>query len=162
MISVFRKASNNFKCCSHIFSIFPLLFCPIMQRCGFKLAKTSFTKKKIQRALPIITLVTPVSNDVIGWIGKSNRAARVAHTLVQYRMRGRSNDYKVVTISWIFIFKWHFRCRCGRCCLSSVILSDVRDAKFYRLPPEKESTGSVLLHYCTLDETLRNEINEKV
>ena len=41
--------------------------------------------------------------------------------------------------------------------LKSSLLSDVKDGKFYRLPPEKESTVSVLLHYCTLEETLRNE-----
>ena len=36
-------------------------------------------------------------------------------------MRGRSKNNKIVTVSQMFIFKWRFRCRCRRCCLSSLI-----------------------------------------
>ena len=35
-------------------------------------------------------------------------------------MWGRSNNHKITTISQMFIFKWHFRCRCCRCCWSSL------------------------------------------
>ena len=36
----------------------------------------------------------------------------------QHRMRGRSNNPKIATISQMFILKWRFRCRCY--CLSSM------------------------------------------
>ena len=38
----------------------------------------------------------------------------------QYRIRGRSNNRKVVTMSQMFILKWRFCCHCCRCCLSSL------------------------------------------
>ena len=38
----------------------------------------------------------------------------------QYRIRGRSNNRKVVTMSQMFILKWRFSCRCCRCCSSSL------------------------------------------
>ena len=36
-------------------------------------------------------------------------------------MRGRSKINQIVSISQMFIFKWRFRCRCRRCCLSSLL-----------------------------------------